>query len=261
MNNDTATKTVLVLSYNNVGNFGDRLGYHLINGVLPPDCAVVHGNFRPWNVPDLDYDLVVVGIGNSLFEPLLTDNLFRLLDKAKSAIGIFGTQYRHAINPEKMARVIDYLDIWYARYREDIETYGRNKPNVQHLGDWLIDACPMAIPTNTEVHQIGREIWKDLPLDRTIQTIQKYKRVISSRLHPLLCALTSAEQVAYTEQPDRSGMPSGKFTSMFLDVFQTTFPESVFFEVDTPAVIDYKLMVRNNIRQMEQQIDQLLSQN
>jgi len=252
------SKNVLVLSYNNVGNFGDRLGYHLIHSVLPPNCVVTHGNFHPWNVPDMEYDLVIIGIGNSLFQPLLTDNLLRLLDKTKRAIGIFGTQYRYQIDTARMNDIISRLDIWYARYKDDIENYGNDRDNVVHLGDWLVDAFPMSESTDPRTLRIGNEIWGNLPLDRTIQEIQSFKRVFSTRLHPLLCALTSAEEVSYSEQPDSSGKPSGKFQSMLLDVFQITYPESHFFKVDSAAVVSYKTMVRNNIRHMESRLSQLL---
>ena len=75
--------------------------------------------------------------------------------------------------------------------------------------------------------KIGKEIWQELPLDRVIQQIQKHKLVISERLHPLLCALTSAERVAYQEQRESgSGTAvSGKFRTMLIDVFGRTFPE------------------------------------
>src|SRR6185295_5706536 len=91
-------------------------------------------------------------------------------------------------------------------------------------------------------------ILKDLPLDRTIQHIQRHKRVFSERLHPLLCALASAEEVAYVEQretADRS-LASGKFRSMLIDVFGQVLPESVAWRVDRDRVASYKANVRCN---------------
>ena len=211
------------------------------------------------NIIDQEYDLVVLGIGNSLFQPLLTDNLIHLLDKSKKAIGIFGTQYRNQISNKKMEEVICRLDFWYARYREDIEFYGANKNNVFHLGDWLIDAFPLSESTDARILKIGDEIWKDLPLDRTIQQIQTHKKVFSTRLHPLLCALTSAKEVAYTEQPNSFNEPSGKFKSMLLDIFKKTYKEKIYFEVDHNAVLEYKIMVRENIRNLELIIGKLLN--
>ncbi len=128
-------KRVLVLSYNNVGNFGDRLGYHLLNSVLPPHAEVTYANFKPWDVPADEFDLLVLGIGNSLFAPLLTDPLLDLMDRIPCKIGIFGTQYRSGFSATRMGEVIARLDHWYARYEEDFLLYGRGRDNVSHLGD------------------------------------------------------------------------------------------------------------------------------
>lgn len=106
--------------------------------------------------------------------------------------------------------MIDRLDTWYARYKDDVQIYGRNKKNVVHLGDWLIDAFPISNNFNPQTLTIGDEILKNLPLDRTTQQIQTFKKVVSPRLHPLLCALTSAEEVMYSEQHDEKGMPCWK---------------------------------------------------
>lgn len=247
-------KKVLVLAYNNVGNFGDRLGIHLINSVLPADCCVTYAHFYPWDVPDEEFDLVVVGIGGSLHKPLLTDTLHDFVRMSKKSIGIFGTQYRESIS-HRLNDLIEELDIWYARYEDDVELYG-NESTI-HLGDWLIDACPMSTPTLNEV-RIGKEIWDDHPLDRTILQIQKYRRVFTGSLHPLLCALTSAKEVSYAEQ-ECGSLKSGKFASMLRDVFGETYPEKEFFEVDSDKVLKYKVMVRQNLENMRIQIKELLN--
>ena len=183
-------KKVLVLSCANVGNFGDRLGYHMIHSVLPADVEVTHAFFTPWHIPEGEYDLLVLGIGNSLFAPLLTDDLLQLLDKIPRKIGIFGTQYRSQIPSDRIRQVIDRLDHWFARYEEDSLLYGKASSCTSHLGDWLIDAFPLAQWVEDGTLSIGDDILSDLPLDRTIQTIQRHRRVHSTRLHPLLCALT-----------------------------------------------------------------------
>lgn len=250
---------VLVLSYNNVGNFGDRLGFHLMASVLPPAAEVTFAHFRPWDVPDDDFDLLVLGIGNSLFAPLLDEALLRLLDRAPRAIGIFGTQYRHAIEARRMDAVLDRLSVWHARYREDILLYGRGRDNVRHLGDWLIAACPMGRGRVESRLAIGDEIWRDQPLDRVIQTIARHRRVFSTRLHPLLCALATADEVGYREQrEDGSGRPSGKFRSMLLDVFGRTFPEEEMWPVDRDAVAAYKAGVAAAIPRLRDDIRRLL---
>ena len=136
----------------------------------------------------------------------------------------------------------------YARNEEDGQIYGRGRNNVSHLGDWLINAFPLACGTDDRVLSIGQEIWQNLPLDRTIQRIQTHRKVFSERLHPVFCALTSASDVAYKEQREAGGpaMISGKFRSMFMDIFGQTFPESGFWAVDRDRVAAYKAQVRQN---------------
>ena len=255
-------KQVVILSYNNVGNFGDRLGYHLINQLLPAHAVVRYGTFAPWNIPQMpqSLDLLILGIGNSLFAPLLTDELLTLLDRAQASVGIFGTQYRSHIPQPRMEAVIDRLTHWYARYTEDLYFYGRGRDNVSLLGDWLMTAFPLTQGTDDRLLTIGDEIWQDLPLDRTIQKIQTYKRVFSTRLHPLLCALTSAEQVGYREQRAEQfdNQPSGKFRSMCIDVFGRTFPEETFWPVDRGAIMRYKAAVDKNIESLRTRIREYL---
>jgi Flp pilus assembly protein TadD len=252
-------RRVLVMSYNNCGNFGDRLGFHTINSLLPAGAEVHHGHFHPWDVPPGDFDLLVLGIGNSVFHPILTDQLLELTRRIPRSVGIFGTQYRVAIDPGRMSQLLDRLTVWFARYEEDLLLYGGGRKNAVHLGDWLIGAFPMTRWQRDETLRVGREVWNDLPLDRTIQDIQRYRSVISERIHPLLCALTSAERVAYVEQrEDGSGGNSGKFRSLLIDIFGRTFPESNFFEVPRDAVAAYRARSMRVMSGMPQLFNQLL---
>ncbi len=241
-------KRVHVVSYNNVGNFGDRLGYHLLNDVLPAQAEVTWGTLRPWTDVPADVDLLVVGIGNSLFGDLIDDRLQSAVAAAKASIGIFGTQYRAQLPADRLARLIDGLTHWYARYEEDVLLYGRGRKNVSHLGDWLINAFPLTLPSIAQQLHIGGGILRDLPMDRTIQQIQRHARVFSERLHPLLCALTSAAEVAYVEQRESAdkSLASGKFRSMLIDVFGHTYPENIMWKVDRARVAAYKAKVRRN---------------
>jgi hypothetical protein len=255
-------REVWILSYSNLGNFGDRLGQHLAAHVLPPNARVTRLYHEPWNAPASGGpDLLIVGIGNSLFQPLLTDDLLTLMDRARACVGIFGTQYHEAIDPARLGAVLDRLDAWWARNETDLFLYGRGRANARHLGDWLIDAFPLARPIRDEQLEVGNEVWEDQPLDRTIERIQAYTRVASRRLHPLLCALTSARQVAYAEQRGLSpeGLPSGKFRSMLLDVFGQDRPEGEFWDVDATAVADYKVKVRRNIAALRESLAELLA--
>jgi hypothetical protein len=138
--------------------------------------------------------------------------------------------------------------------------YGRGRSNVVHLGDWMIDQFPLTQATLDEPLQIGVEIGSEIPLDRTIQLIQRHKQVYSARLHPFLCALTSAHYAAYAEEGSRQmpGIVSGKFRSMLIDIFGRTYPEKQFFMVDRDAVARYKARVHRNVAQVGERIGGLL---
>jgi hypothetical protein len=252
--------SVAVVSYYDVGNFGDRLGYHMINSLLPPHADVHHLSFRALGAARERYDLVILGMGNSVFHRVLNEETLGVLGRGKAAIGIFGTQYRELIQRPLLDRMIDRLDTWFARHEDDILCYGRGRANVVHLGDWLIDQFPMGRATEDNLLEIGENLWDELPLDRIIQQIQRHKNVFSARLHPLLCALTAAELAAYTEQRE-AGSPlvvAGKFRSMLVDIFGRTFPERKFFEVDRVAVQRYKARVHANVARMGERIDTIL---
>lgn len=247
---------VAVLSYASLGNFGDRLGYHMIQSVLPAHAEVTHHFFDPWTEIDPNaIDLLVLGIGNSLFEPLLNDRLLKLVAAAPKTIGIFGTQYRSRIPRERMAGLLEHVDTWYARYQEDVHIYGDLCAHTVHLGDWLIDAFPLARADRDETLRIGKEIWGNQPLDRTIQHIQRYRTVFSPSLHPLLCALTSAEVMGYVEQRGFAGEEvSGKFRSMLIDIFDRTYPENLMCGFDRDKVQLYKEKVSRGVAALRKQL-------
>jgi len=252
--------SVAVVSCYDVPNFGDRLGYHMINALLPPQADVHHLSFTALHTARPVYDLVVLGTGNSVYHPVLTESTLNVLARGKAAIGIFGTQYRELIQRPALDRVLDRLDTWFARHEDDLLHYGRGRANAVHLGDWLIDQFPMARASEEQLLKIGEDAWSEMPLDRVIQQIQRHKNVFSERLHPLLCALTAAELVAYVDQRD-AGSPliaAGKFRGMLIDVFGRTFPERKFFEVDRAAVMRYKAQVRANVARVGERIDAIL---
>lgn len=253
---------VAVVSDSDAGNFGDRLGLSMINAVLPGEAVVHHLTFKTLRASEMrdDYDLVVIGVGNAMFQPLLSDDIVRILARAKSAIGIFGTAYRELIPRPMIERVIDRLDLWYAPYEDDIRLYGRGRSNAVHLGDWLIAQFPLTEASLDQPLQIGADIGAELALDRTIATIQRHRKVHSATLHPLLCALTAAEYAAYSEEPSNRmpGIVSGKFRSMLVDIFGRTFPEQQFFMVDRDAVARYKARVHRNVAAMREQVGAML---
>lgn len=261
------TKRVLVLSYFNTANFGDRLGYHIINGLLPAHAEVTHAAVSPWEVEEHDYDLLVIGIGNSLNAPTMgRPELHRLVARARHSIGIFGTQYsyqyREMMDPALFGLLLDGLTTWWARYEEDVLAFGRGRGNVRHLGDWLVSAFPMAEPTLDKTLVVPADFMnKELSLDRTIQKIQAYRRVRTARIHPMLCALTSAREIAYDEQREGADKvrESGKFRAQLYDIFGRGFDEGSFFRVDRDAVLRYKMKVEANIAELRAEIAALLA--
>jgi hypothetical protein len=252
--------SVAVVSDGDAESFGGRLGLHMINALLPGEADVHHLRFDALGEARAQYDLVVLGTGTSLFQPLIGEDVLDLVGRGKASIGIFGTQFRELIPRAGVERLIERLDTWFARYSDDVLLYGRGRGNVEHLGDWLIDFFPLAAASDDEPLTIGAEVGGAEPLDRTIQEIQRHKRVFSHRLHPLLCALTSAETAAYADAPAPAapGIASGEFRSMLVDIFGRSYPERQFFLVDRDAVRRYKARVHRNVAMVRRRIDVLL---
>jgi Flp pilus assembly protein TadD len=251
----SSVKRVHVISYFNVGNFGDRLGFHLLNDVLPASAVVTWGTVNPLQPPPENTDLVILGIGNSMFGNLLNAGILKVAESFPT-IGIFGTQYRSEWPAARLQSLLDRLVHWYARYEDDTFIYGRGRSNVSHFGDWLIKAFPMASATIDERLIIDNQVFGELPLDRVIQKIQRHKKVYSWRLHPLLCALTSAERVAYKEQHENGNdaVASGKFRSMLIDIFGQAWSEDTEWPVDRDAVLRYKARIAANVDGLAQDL-------
>nr|MBV6630136.1 tetratricopeptide repeat protein [Oceanococcus sp. HetDA_MAG_MS8] len=252
-------KKVHVLSFFNVGNFGDRLGFHLLSEMLPGHVQVSWGSLRPLQAPPPDCDLLILGIGNSLFGDLLSDELLEITQRVPT-IGIFGTQYRDSWPATRLQALIGNLEHWYARYEEDLLLYGRGHSHVSHLGDWLIRAFPLRQAERKEQLVIDQKHCAEPAMDRLIQHIQSYQQVHSTRLHPLLCALTSAQRVSYSEQHESSETPaaSGKFRSMLMDVFGRHYPENTLFTVDRDAVLAYRQQVQQRCSELQEHLHHLL---
>jgi hypothetical protein len=239
--------------------FGGRLSRHMINTLLPGEADVHHLSFAALDEARDHYDLVIVGAGDSLHPPAIGDGLIDFLARGKSSIGLFGTQYRELVPRAAIERLIGRLDYWFARHQDDILMYGRGRKNVSHLGDWLIDAFPLAAPNDPDQLRVGSELDHE-PSDRAIAAIQRHKAVFCTRPHPLLCALTSAEMAAYADQPAQNapGIASGTFRSMLIDIFGRGYPERDFFLVDREAVARYKARVHRNVASLRDRIDATL---
>jgi len=138
--------------------------------------------------------------------------------------------------------------------------YGRGRGNVVHLGDWLIDRFPVAQADDDAPLEISGAMAPDLALDRAIETIQRHKQVYATQAEPLLCALASADLVAFSDAPAGPvpGLASGQFRSMLVDIFGRTFPQRQFFLVDRDAVARYKARVHRNVALLRARIEAAL---
>ncbi|MGB8187138.1 MAG: hypothetical protein WCF37_19155 [Pseudolabrys sp.] len=254
-----ASCSVAVISDDGGGNFAARLGCHMVNSLLPGEAEVHHLTFHTLNEARANYDLVILGVGSGLFPPLLGEEVLDVVSRSRAAIGIFGTQRRELISRPTVDRMIERLDTWFARYEDDVLMYGRGRNNVVHIGDWLIDQFPLTRAINDEPLVISNELGQELALDRAIHTIQQHKQVYSTEPTALLCALPSAELVAYAEMPARQpDLAAGQFRSMLIDVFGRAYPEQKFFLVDRDAVTRYKARVHCNVAKVGARIGSIL---
>jgi hypothetical protein len=236
--------------------FGERLGSQLINALLPGEADVHHIQFGDLGTARDKYDLVVLGTGQGLFHPLFADDVLDLVKRGRHAIGIFGTVQRNLLPRPVLGRLIERLDIWFARGRDDVMLYGRGQNNVTYLGDWLIEQFPFGQARVRDVLTVGEDTLADLPLDRAIQSIQRHRTVLARSVATLLCALTTADCVGY-----EGGGAADEFRSLLTDVFGRSYPEREIFQVDRDAVMRYRARVHRNVALMRVRIDALLRGN
>jgi hypothetical protein len=241
-------------------DFGARVGRELLASVLPGEASVDWFTFDQIRTVQPGYDLVVLGTGSALSPAVVDDALIGFASCGRAAIGIFGTQYRELIPRAGIERLIDRLDVWYARHEADAMMYGRGRDNVTHLGDWLIDRFPLAQGTVNEPLLIGANAGAETDLAATIAFIQRHAGIFTTHPAAFLCALAAAETAAWCETPDSRlpGLPSGEFRSLLIDVFGRSFPEKDFFLVDRDAVMRYKARVRANVAAMRETIAGLI---
>ena len=241
---------VLVLSYNNCVNFGDRLGLDLIVRLQPPEAELFVSPLPPFwkQIDNASFDMVVVGTGHSVFHQTLERAFLEFLKKQKIVVGIFGLQYHQMLPLDSVKELFSIVDCWFSRSAYDIEflqDLSSLPRQFAHLGDWLINAFPIVPWVDGRTCEVPADfIMQSRDIQRTIQTIQRFRRVSSARLHPVLCALASADEVRYQEQAEMgSTCLSGKFNSMFLDIFGKSPEPGEWFKVDRGDVSSYKSSV------------------
>lgn len=252
------TCSVAVIAHD-TNDFEARLGRSMVNSLLPGEADIHPLTFDTLPAARDHYDLVILGTGGGLFPPLFGDALLGVLARAKASIGIFGTQARELVPRAAFDRVLDRLDTWFARYEDDVLTFGRGRRNVVHAGDWLIDRFPLARSTNDEPLVVDGELGQEIALDRAITTIQRHRQVYSTVPAALLCALTSAELAAYAENPvQQPDLAAGQFRSLLIDIFGRTYPQQKFFLVDRDAVVRYKARAHDNVLKIGARLGSML---
>ena len=235
--------------------FGERLGRQMISTLLPGEADVHYVDLGDLGAARETYDLVILGAGQGLFHSLFDSEVLDILKRGRVTIGIFGTQQRELLPRVAVDHLLDNLDVWFARTRDDVMLYGRGRDNVTYLGDWLIEQFPLGHGRETELLTLNEEALCDLPLDRSIAAIQRHNAVFARALAPFVCALNSADTVAYADDPR---VPAGEFRSLLIDIFGRSFPDNDFFQVDREAVLRYRARVHRNVALMRARIDALL---
>lgn len=253
-------------------NFGDRLGFFVVMDILSRFAREVefpvevdHDYLGILQYDPRDYDLLIIGNGNSIFPPVfLSDSLLSYVKRAKRSIGIFGLQYHSNYSIENyntLSSLIEQLDCVFIRYKKELDVIKRvsSGRELYHSGDLLINIFPLTKWRIDKTKYIAaREPFRIHAIDFYIREIQLYRNIYSERLHPLLCALCSAEKVAYREQYEFLNSESGKFKAMLFDIFGREFPQKQFFKVDREKVWNYKNYVQKSTNKIVEKLSELI---
>src|ERR1700733_6703284 len=69
------SRRIGILSCAGWRNFGDRLGFHLLNRIIPPEVEVFHCFYPTMALPPGHYDMLILCLGTSLFHRMLDARL------------------------------------------------------------------------------------------------------------------------------------------------------------------------------------------
>ena len=264
-------KVLLCGSYT-ITNFGDRLGFFVIMDILSRLASerellieIDHDYLGALSHDPKKYDLLIIGNGNSIFPPnFLNISLLNYIRRAKKSVGIFGLQYYYSYSSEDyniLSSLIEKLDLVFMRYKRELNIVKKlsNKKEIHHSGDLLVKLFPFTQwKIDKTKYIMAREPFRIHAIDFYIREIQLYRNVYSERIHPLLCALCSAEKVAYREQHEFLNSESGKFKAMLFDIFGREFPQKQFFKVDKKKVWNYKNYVQKSTDRIVEKVSELI---
>lgn len=200
----------------------------------------------PWSprVPRQEYDLVILGAGNSFGPALLgpperrtcgaAEHLLAILARARRSLGYFGTQFRGEIDEPHLQQVLDGLSLWLARTESDLEAHGRGRTQAVALGDLLL--------------AVGEPCGEQRP--DTLHAVH---------LTPLITALPHLRSFSWRDSRSPAGEPSGRFQAVLGDIFAGPSPEGQPIEVDPEALQRYMGQVRLALDELRSTIQVLLS--
>lgn len=251
-----AACSVAVISDSDSGTFGGRLGVETINSLMPGEAEVHHLTFDALHEVREKYDLVVLGLGTGMFQPLLNEGVLDILSRGRFAIGIFGTQHREMLPTAALGPLLDRLDTWYARYEDDILLYGRGRNNVVHLGDWLIDRFPLSTPVLGDPLQIVEDAGSSAGPRHLGRPGAQGGLFDPAARAALRAHLGRARRLLRASVRPTSA--PGTFHSMLIDIFGRSYPERQFFMVDRDAVRRYRARVHHNIGVVAGRINAIL---
>tara|TARA_Y100000389_G_scaffold43364_1_gene38004 strand:+ start:1516 stop:2319 length:804 start_codon:yes stop_codon:yes gene_type:complete len=256
-------KKVAIISYGNCANLGDRIGQNIILNMIPFDCYVDFLYLPPfWNKKfnDINYDLVIIGTGHSVFFKTLNDNNFiEFLDNQKKIIGVFGLQYHDLLDKNIFNDFTKKFKHIFVRNKKDLAFFN-NKNIISHSGDILTSYFPLTNWTIDSKITINPKIINNLDDGLSIvKKIQAHKIVESSRLHPLLAGLQSCNEFIFHEQSEMGNeIKSNKFNNMLYDIFNKDFVPGVKYNNDKNSILEYRKFVFGNLIKIEDKIKENL---
>ncbi|WP_439817005.1 hypothetical protein [Zavarzinia sp. CC-PAN008] len=251
-------RRILAVSFDPVHDPSQQWRQRLLPRILPPMAEVVAMTVGE-AAPEGPFDLVVLGNGGGIYQQHLNDAVLDLAQAGRRAVGLFGVDFRDAVDPGRVGALLDRLDLWLARSGEDALVYGHGRSNVATLGEWLVDLMPLRAAPDEQLFSIDAAVMARTPPHELEATLTRHRMVMARTPAALALALPSAHYVAYAE--DRalgSRVFSGAYRSLLMDVFGRNYPENQLFEVDRSAVAAYKLRTRLMIDQAQAIVGQLV---
>ena len=245
INNNKLPKILIYTNKNSINYKITNMFFHLFT---PFNFEIKISNIVPLEFNNLTkYDLVVIGTGEFLKKSIFEQPDFKdYLYGAQKTIGIFELPQEDLKNDIKS--FIQNLDYWFVLTKK---TYSNlHLKNLEYLGFWQILAFPYTIWEIDRQIKIKRE--SKITNEILIETIQKYRRVYSEQLLPLISGVNSAEYIQYEENPYEN------IKEFLIDILGKKVVFSKEIKIDRKKVLDYRNKVYKNMQNLKQKIEELV---